>query len=97
MENNLNILLNCETFDYNVLLQKYNEKESGSEFNLNEFKIFIEKFNKKANKFEEKTGVPKKYFISKLNLSIMEKNVLLVMQRLKIFMYILMIMIMLFF
>lgn len=74
MENNLNILLNCDTFDYNVLLQKYNEEETESDFNLNDFKIFIEKFNKEAKEFEEKTGVPKKHFISKLNLSIFERK-----------------------
>lgn len=74
MENELDInsLLNSECFDTSYLLTKFNEGDV--EFNLENFKNFIDNYIKKATKFEDKTGIPKKHFIEKINLSLFSRK-----------------------
>ena len=68
----LKTLLNCEDFDPQYLFKIY--KQTEEIFDLEKFKCFIESYIKKANKFEQKTGIPKKYFSEKINLALFDKS-----------------------
>lgn len=64
-----------EGFESSYILQKYYKKEL--EFDSEKLTIFIKKFLKKLKKFEERTGIPKKYYSHKLNLSIFQNTTIL--------------------
>jgi hypothetical protein len=68
----LTTLLDCGDFDPQFLFQIYKKYENL--FDLEKFKMFIKEYIEKSSKFEEKTGIPKKYFTEKINLSIFTKK-----------------------
>ena len=69
----LKTLLDCGDFDPQFLFKIYKQTED-EVFDLKKFKYFIDNYIKKANKFEQKTGIPKKYFTEKINLTLFSKK-----------------------
>jgi len=61
----MNLDLDVEGLDINLLFESYNEHTNI--FIYSDFKKFIQKKIKKSKKFEENTGIPKKYFLQKIN------------------------------
>ena len=69
----LNKILDSDVFDIQTLFQLFRDNDE-SDFELNKFRIFVEKYIKKSYKFEKETGIPRNYFTTKLNLSLLEKS-----------------------
>lgn len=65
-------LFNFDVFDPNILFKMYNDEYE--EFNVDDFRHFISNVITDANNFENNIGIPKKYFINNINLSLLEKN-----------------------
>lgn len=71
----LNKILDSDIFDIQTLFQLFRDNdESDSDFELDKFRNFVKKYIKKSYKFEKETGIPRKYFTTKLNLSLLEKS-----------------------
>jgi len=60
-------------FDLSMLLQQYKTTITDL-FNIEDFKIFVKSYIEKANQFEKTTGIPRKYYSEKINLSLFEQG-----------------------
>ena len=72
METNLKEILECEEFEPSDLLKRYTNPYQT--LDIEDFKKFIKEYIDEATQFENKTGIPRRYYNEQINLSLFEKS-----------------------